>query len=54
MSPFLRRIVPVTGLAIAGLAAIGLAMTLRGAAAQDKPPHNVILFVPDGDRKSVV
>jgi arylsulfatase A-like enzyme len=50
MSPFLRRIVPVTGLAIAGLAAIGLAMTLRGAAAQDKPPHNVILFVPDGLR----
>jgi hypothetical protein len=28
----------------------GLAMTLHGAAAQDKPPHNVILFVPDGLR----
>jgi hypothetical protein len=28
----------------------GLVMTLHGAAAQDKPPHNVILFVPDGLR----
>src|ERR1700692_950474 len=28
----------------------GLGMTLHGAAAQDKPPHNVILFVPDGLR----
>jgi arylsulfatase A-like enzyme len=28
----------------------GLAMTLHGAAAQDRQPHNVILFVPDGLR----
>src|SRR5580693_642858 len=28
----------------------GLAMTLHGAAAQDKVPHNIILFVPDGLR----
>jgi arylsulfatase A-like enzyme len=28
----------------------GLVMTLHGAVAQDKPPHNVILFVPDGLR----
>src|SRR3984893_5844071 len=40
MSPFLKEIALLTG----------LAMTLNGAAAQDKPPHNVILFVPDGLR----
>jgi arylsulfatase A-like enzyme len=40
----------VTGLAILGLATLGLAMTLHGAAAQEKQPHNVILFVPDGLR----
>jgi arylsulfatase A-like enzyme len=30
--------------------AAGLMVTLYGAAAQEKPPHNVILFVPDGLR----
>jgi hypothetical protein len=30
--------------------AAGLAITLHGAVAQDKQPHNVILFVPDGLR----
>jgi Type I phosphodiesterase / nucleotide pyrophosphatase len=40
MSPFPKKIALLTG----------LAMTLNGAAAQDKPPHNVILFVPDGLR----
>jgi arylsulfatase A-like enzyme len=32
----------------------GLAMTLHGAAAQDKVPHNIILFVPDGLRALTV
>jgi arylsulfatase A-like enzyme len=40
----------VTGRAVTGLALLGLAMTLHGAAAQEKQPHNVILFVPDGLR----
>jgi arylsulfatase A-like enzyme len=30
--------------------ATGVMVTLCGAAAQEKPPHNVILFVPDGLR----
>jgi arylsulfatase A-like enzyme len=40
MSPLLRKFALLTGLLV----------TLHGAAAQDKPPHNVILFVPDGLR----
>jgi arylsulfatase A-like enzyme len=40
----------ILGLATLGLAILGLAMTLHGAAAQEKQPHNVILFVPDGLR----
>jgi arylsulfatase A-like enzyme len=40
MSPLPKKIVLVAG----------LLMALHGAAAQDKPPHNVILFVPDGLR----
>src|SRR6202051_995685 len=40
MSLLSKKIVLVTG----------LAMTFQGAIAQDKPPHNVILFVPDGLR----
>jgi arylsulfatase A-like enzyme len=40
MSLLSKKIVLVTG----------LVMTFQGAIAQDKPPHNVILFVPDGLR----
>jgi arylsulfatase A-like enzyme len=40
MSPLSKKIALLTG----------LVMTLHGAAAQDKPRHNVILFVPDGLR----
>jgi hypothetical protein len=38
------------GRAVTGLAILGLAMTLHGAAAQEKQPHNVILSVLDGLR----
>ncbi len=48
MSPLPKRIALLAGTAI-GLAG-ALPMTFRDAAAQDKPPHNVILFVPDGLR----
>jgi arylsulfatase A-like enzyme len=44
MSPRPKKIALLTGLLT------GLAITLHGAAAQDKAPHNVILFVPDGLR----
>ena len=48
MSPLPKRIALLAGTAmtLAGT----LPMTFHGAAAQDKPPHNVILFVPDGLR----
>jgi arylsulfatase A-like enzyme len=48
MSPLPRKIALPIGLLT------GLAMSLHGAAAQDKVPHNIILFVPDGLRALTV
>jgi arylsulfatase A-like enzyme len=48
MSPLPRKIALPIGLLT------GLAMSLHGGAAQDKVPHNIILFVPDGLRALTV
>src|SRR5579863_7973063 len=48
MSPLPKRSARLDGMAMT--LAVALSMTLSGATAQDKPAHNVILFVPDGLR----